>query len=147
MASNTLSQSLRAIWAQVHSPAGLPFPQTVAKLTALKVTRYHVDYVANNATSYVPNAQTGNVDVDVASIPSHGVPPRTGAEWNAEGLINATKRTQRGETNYQQFATECIDAGVTNYFAYLDGKRVVYMGGVGDFHVEWFPGHGTAKKD
>jgi len=45
-----------------------------------------------------------------------------------------------GESNYIIFSKEAIEAGVTNYFAYLEGKRVVYMSAFGDIHTEWFPG-------
>lgn len=112
---------------------------------ALGVTRYHIDYVASTATAYVPNAHSGAVDIDVAEIPSHYNPQYASAKWSDEGVVNAIGRVQKGEVTYAQFATQCIEAGVTNYFACLEGQRVVYFGARGDVHVEWFPGAGPRK--
>lgn len=145
MASSALSQSIQAVWHKVHSAQGLPFPQTVSALMALGVTRYHIDYVASTATAYVSNAETGAVEVDIADIPSYFQPQHASSKWNEEGVVDAIRRVQKGEVTYAQFATQCIEAGVTNYFAYLEGKRVVYFGALGDAHVEWFPGAGPRK--
>jgi uncharacterized protein YbcV (DUF1398 family) len=140
MASSALSQSIRAVWHKVHSAEGLPFPQTVSALMALGVSRYHIDYVARTATAYVFNTQTGATDIDVADIPSPFKPQHASAKWSEEGVVGAVGRVQKGEVTYAQFATQCIESGVTNYFAYLEGKRVIYFGALGDVHIEWFPG-------
>jgi uncharacterized protein YbcV (DUF1398 family) len=145
MASSPLSQSIRAVWHKVHSAEGLPFPQTVSALMALGVTRYHIDYVASTATAYVPNAETGALDIDIADIPSHFKPQHVSAKWTEEGVVGAIGRVQKGQVTYAQFATQCIESGVTNYFACLEGKRVVYFGALGDVHVEWFPGAAPRK--
>jgi len=139
MTTQSVSQSIHNVWAQVHSPAGLPFPQTVAQLLALGVTRYHINYLASTATAYITNPQTGVIDVDVADIPSHLPKSSIGtAAWNEEGVRTALRRVQGGKTSYPEFARECIEAGVTDYFACLEGKRVVYLGALGDLLVEWF---------
>jgi hypothetical protein len=131
-----LSQSIRAVWAKVNSTTGLPFPQTVGALLALGVTRYHIDYLSSTATAYHDSGA-----VDVAEIPSHLPSGVKTWGWDQPALRAAIKRVQGGETpTYAQFSRECIEAGATNYFACLAGKRVVYMSGLGDFHVEWFPG-------
>jgi uncharacterized protein YbcV (DUF1398 family) len=142
-ATSSLNQSLESIWAQVHSPAGLPFPQTVQSLMGLGVTRYHVDYHASTATAY-----TSAGEVSTSTIPSHVDVSTIKARvlWNGEAVVAAIRKTQRGETRYAEFSRECIEAGVTNYFAFLEGKRVVYLGAEGDFHVEWFPGTGPKDK-
>jgi uncharacterized protein YbcV (DUF1398 family) len=145
MASSALSQSIRAVWHKVHSAEGLPFPQAVSALMALGVTRYHIDYVASTATAYVPNAETGAVDIDIADIPSHFKLQHASAKWTEEGVVGAIGRVQKGQVTYAQFATQCIESGVTNYFACLEGKRVVYFGALGDVHVEWFPGAAPRK--
>lgn len=132
-------KAIHQVWADVHSPSGLPFPQTVARLLDLGVQRYHIDYVASTATAYIGHS------CDVAEIPSHSTPPAV-ASWDESMLIAAIKNAQAGKGNYVDFSTKAIEAGVTNYFAYLEGKKVVYMGGLGDVHTEWFPGSGPATK-
>jgi uncharacterized protein YbcV (DUF1398 family) len=134
-----IRKAIHQVWADVHSPAGLPFPQTVARLQGLGVQRYHIDYVASTATAYIGNS------CEVAGIPSHSTLPAL-STWDANKLIAAIRKAQAAEGNYIDFSTEAIEAGVTNYFAYLEGKRVVYMGAMGDIHTEWFPGSGPATK-
>jgi uncharacterized protein YbcV (DUF1398 family) len=137
----SLSQSIRAVWTQVHSSTSLDFPTTVSTLLALGVSRYHIDYAAKTATAYVPDAQTGKTDVDRADIPAINASP---GAWSKQGLVDAIRWVQSGSPDYSYtaFARKCVEAGVTEYHAYLQGQKVVYLGELGDVHVEWFPGAG-----
>jgi hypothetical protein len=45
---------------------------------------------------------------------------------------------------YEEFERRGIEVGVVEYHAYLEGKTVLYLGAMGDMHVEWFPGAGFA---
>jgi uncharacterized protein YbcV (DUF1398 family) len=137
----SLSQSIRAVWSQTHSSASLDFPTTVSRLLALGVSRYHIDYVTKTATAYVPNAQTGKTDIDRADIPSTNASP---GAWSEQGLVDAIRWVQSSppDYSYTAFARKCIEAGVTEYHAYLVGQKVVYLGELGDVHVERFPGAG-----
>jgi uncharacterized protein YbcV (DUF1398 family) len=133
----------------VHSSTNLSFPAVVSALLALGVFRYHVDYVASTATAYVSNAHTGTVDFDVAPIPSAAKLPRAGASWSKKDLVETIRWAQSGAEDYEyaKFARRAVEAGVTDYVAYLEGKRVIYLGGNGDMHVEWFPGAGPAEAE
>jgi uncharacterized protein YbcV (DUF1398 family) len=146
----SLSQELSIIWESVHSKTGLPFPQTVSRLMTLGVTRYHIDYVAATATSFVSSASSPSIIVDVAQLPAeHLAKPLTATAWNKEGLVAAIRKAQtmakEGKGDYPAFAAECVEAGVTDYVAFLDGKRVLYLGAKGDSHTEWFPGAGPSE--
>jgi uncharacterized protein YbcV (DUF1398 family) len=135
----SIRKAIHQVWADVHSPTSLQFPQTVSRLVALGVQRYHIDYVASTAIAYVGHS------CDVAEITSYKLPTET-TEWDGNKLIAAIRSAQAGEGGYFDFATRAIEAGVTNYFAYLEGKRVVYLGARGEMHTEWFPGSGPAVK-
>jgi uncharacterized protein YbcV (DUF1398 family) len=137
----SLSQSIRAVWTQTHSPASLDFPTTVSTLLSLGVSRYHIDYVAKTATAYVLDVQTGRTNVDRADIPPINASP---GAWRKQGLVDAIRWAQSGgpDYSYTAFAKRCVEAGVTEYHAYLEGQKVVYLGELGDMHVEWFPGAG-----
>lgn len=128
-----VSNEIRQVWQEVHSPNGLPFPQTVERLLRLGVERYHVDYTAKTITAYVGR------DVDVAQVGTlatiEGAP-----SWSPEKVKESIRKVQSGSISYTEFSKGIIDGGVTNYWAYLAGKRVMYMGRYGDFHVELFPG-------
>ena len=55
--------------------------------------------------------------------------------------VKATiKKIQAGEINYNTFSEEIIQAGCCFYIAYLSGRRVIYFGREGEFHIEHFPG-------
>lgn len=135
----TATTAVQQIFARVHSPEGLTFPQTVAALLDLGVTRYHVDYAASTATAYNIDSTTDtSFQIDVAHIPAPKVLSAT--SWNKAEVVEAIGSVQRGESTYEEFARRCVAAGVTGYLAYLTGKRVVYYGSQGERHVEWFPG-------
>ena len=51
-----------------------------------------------------------------------------------------------GKSDYLGFAKECVQAGVTDYVAFLEGKKVLYMGARGETHTEWFPGAGPGEE-
>lgn len=136
----TTASSIQAILNKVHSPAGFPFPQTVAAFLALGVTRYHVDYADGHVTSYRPAHGDQPAEVHRTEIPTIDVP--TNVQWNAGGVVDTIRRVQAGKINYLAFSRECVDSGVIGYFAFLTGKKVVYYSAEGDVHVEWFPGAG-----
>ncbi|ETI24511.1 hypothetical protein G647_03880 [Cladophialophora carrionii CBS 160.54] len=139
------------IFAQVHSPRGLRFPETVASLLALGVTRYHVDYTSSLITAYsASNTSSRPRTITTEQItfvgPTHSGPNidvNPNATWDPTGVKTAIKRIQTGESStYADFSSEITAAGVVGYFAFLEGKRVVYYGPEGEVHVEWFPGDG-----
>ena len=116
---------------------------------SLGVTRYRIDFVAATATAYVPDASNKMVLVDTSPIPSHDGSTILGAKWNADEIMKAIRKAQEGgpDYTYKGFTKTCVENGVTEYSAYLEGKRVVYCGALGDCHTEWFPGSGpTAQK-
>ncbi|EXJ70134.1 uncharacterized protein A1O5_07207 [Cladophialophora psammophila CBS 110553] len=147
--------TIQRVFAQVHSPTSLTFPETVASLLKLGVTRYHVDYIARTTTTYMPRPASNSasdstspstatstdqtpIATEQIAMPAPAVNADTA--WDAAGLARAIRRVQGRETVYAEFARECVDAGVAGYIACLAGKRVLYYGLNGDVHIEWFPG-------
>ncbi|KAF2267166.1 hypothetical protein CC78DRAFT_614330 [Lojkania enalia] len=118
---STFRTSLQQIWAQVHSPRGLYFPKTVATLLNLGISRYRIDYVTRTITTYTSLSNTTSTSpvFDVSAFPT--------------------------EHKYEFGANdEAVMVGVVEYVAFLDGKKVMYVGQLGEVHTEWFPG---AKPD
>lgn len=128
----SVSNGIHQVWRDVHSPDGLPFPKTVERLTQLGVERYHVDFIAQTVTAYTAR----NADVAAGTLERVEGPNA----WNVEKIKEAVRQVQGGLITYSEFSKGIIDGGVTNYWACLTGKRVIYMGRLGDFHIEWFPG-------
>ncbi|OAL45642.1 hypothetical protein IQ07DRAFT_591423 [Pyrenochaeta sp. DS3sAY3a] len=145
-----IRSALSSIWAAVHSPSGLPFPETVSQLVALGITRYRVDYIARNITAYQPaspgaalptsGSRTEGALFDTVAFPAEH--EYTLGSWNKDGVVAAIRRAQAGEGNYVGFSERIVGSGVVEYTVYIDGKKVVYVGSEGDVHTEWFPGAG-----
>jgi len=133
--ASSVSQSIRRVWHQVHTPESLPFPSTVAALSALGVSRYTIDYAVGTATSYLPNNT-----VDVAEIPKPEGLEDPVPVWDKLMVQEAIRDVQAGKLSYEQFARKMVRAGVVGYMCFIEGKKVVYVSGTGDLHAELFPG-------
>ena len=116
-------QVIDTIWAKVHSPTGLPFPETVAALLNLSVTRYHIDYIARTAMAYLGITCQGEKGVHVAPIP---LPERAPSDdFVQEGVKAAIEKVQKGESTYEESATDRLNAGVVGYMAFLEGQNAM----------------------
>lgn len=111
----------------------ITFPQVVGTLIGEGVESYHVDYVRSENTYYLPNGESHR-----EAVPHKF--PNPAKEFSADKVKATIKRVQAGEINYNTFSEEVIQAGCAFYIAYLSGKRVIYFGREGDFHIEYFPG-------
>lgn len=110
----------------------MTFPQIVGKLLAEDVESYHVDLIRSENRYYMQNGESY-----VETVPfSH---PQAGRTFSATQVMAAIKAIQTEKITYQEFLHEIIAAGTVYYIAYLTGKKVVYLGREGDFHIEPFP--------
>lgn len=116
----------------------MPFPQIVAKLIDAGVEYYHVDYVGRCKRFY-----DGDGTCVVTPIAFEGLPP-VGAELDINALRDDIRDSQQKGQHYRDFTVRAMLAGVQGYFAFLRGRRVVYLGRTGDLHTEWFPGTANA---
>ena len=111
---------------------GTPFPRIVQMLAADGVESYHVDLMRGENRYYDANGESL-----VEPVPlNHSRPAAT---FSAEAVKQAIKEVQTGTILYPEFLERIIKAGTSSYVAYLSGKRVIYSGRQGDFHVEHFP--------
>jgi uncharacterized protein YbcV (DUF1398 family) len=142
------SEALGKIYNAVFNPtSGIDtptFPAVVAALSELGVNRYRVDFIAQTVTSYV------GTEADVYSF-SAASNAGTVA-WSEDKVKKAIKKAQdkakEGRSDYAEFEKEAIAGGVSDYTTYIDGKKVVYSGVLGNLHVEAFPGpQPSAKPD
>jgi hypothetical protein len=51
-------------------------------------------------------------------------------------LVAAIRAAQADEIRYPEFLKRAVAAGTAAYWAFLTGKRVIYFGRNGEFHVE-----------
>lgn len=112
--------------------ATMTFPQVVQTLLAEGFEAYHVDLVRNENRYYMPN---GESHVEIVAE-KHAAPA---ADFSAAMVEKAIRSIQAGQINYREFIRQILEAGTVAYAVYLDGKRAIYFGRKGEFHVEHFP--------
>lgn len=110
------------------------FPEVVGALQAAGVEYYHVDYIGRRKSCYDAEGS-----VAVTPLTYEGL-PAVAEKFDALALKAAILDSQRNGQNYRDFSRRAMQAGVQGYFAFLRGRRVVYLGRQGDTHTEWFPG-------
>jgi uncharacterized protein YbcV (DUF1398 family) len=113
--------------------ADVPFPQVVQRLVAAGVRTYRNDLIAL-ATDYYGGGsahETGVLPLTES--------PVVGEEFAEPVVAAAVHAIQRGEIGYAEFLRRIMRAGCASYCAYLAGRRVIYFGRNGAFHIEDFP--------
>ena len=112
----------------------ISFPEVVGALLRAGVEYYHVDYVGLRQSYY---GATGAVVVTPLNY--EGL-PHVASDFAADRLRANILDSQRHGQKFRDFTRRAMEDGVQGYFAFLRGKRVVYVGRQGDLHTEWFPG-------
>lgn len=120
--------------AKVTLTGSMPFPEIVGKLLANGVEYYHVDYALGSFSFYSAMGAVVTSPLlfeDLSPISEH---------FDAAALKAAILDSQQHGQTFRAFCERAVKAGVQGYFAFLRGKRVIYLGRQGDQHTEWFPG-------
>jgi uncharacterized protein YbcV (DUF1398 family) len=60
-------------------------------------------------------------------------------EFSSTGLTAAIRGAQTDQIRYPEFMRRSAAAGVIAYWAFLTGRKVIYFGRKGEFHLEEFP--------
>jgi uncharacterized protein YbcV (DUF1398 family) len=111
----------------------MTFPQVVGKLLEIGVESYFVDFTAGRKTYYTRDGETHTESMIVKLDP-------VAADFSSADLITAIRGAQADTVRYPEFVKRTTAAGVSGYWAFLTGKKVVYFGRKGEEHTEWFPG-------
>ena len=111
----------------------MKFPQVVATLAAEGVESYRVDLVRSEKIFYSPCGQVHSESFACESAP---IAP----DFSGSAVVAAILASQAGEIGYPEFLGRIRAAGVTGYVVYIAGRRAIYTGRTGEFHVEEFPG-------
>jgi len=110
----------------------LTFAEIIGRLCEIGVERYHADYSRQEITYYFPNGES--------LVVSTAHPPHpTGVTFSAGDVEAAVRQSQRNEHTYLEFIRKTMSAGCVGYFVQITGRRVIYFGRQGDFHIEYFP--------
>jgi len=110
----------------------LTFPEVVRMLLEAGVESYFADLVRAEDRFYMPNGET---HTEKMSLPVMKVAD----EFSPPGIVAAIRGAQADEIRYPEFLKRAMAAGVAAYWTFLAGKKVIYFGRKGEFHVEEFP--------
>lgn len=110
----------------------MTFPQVVKELLAVGVQSYLVDFASRQKIHYLSDGTT-------CSVPLILDPGPIAAEFSSPDLVAAIRAAQADTLRYPEFVKRSTAAGVIGYWAFLTGKRVIYLGREGEQHIEEFP--------
>jgi uncharacterized protein YbcV (DUF1398 family) len=111
----------------------LRFPQVVEKLAAIGVEAYHADLYRYEKTYYMPSGES-HVQ-DESQFDSRQVAHR----FDRDSVRWAILQVQQAKIGYIAFMEQIAASGVAQYWVYLQGKKVDYVGRRGEMWTEWFP--------
>jgi uncharacterized protein YbcV (DUF1398 family) len=111
----------------------LPFPDVVRRLTEAGVESYYADLIQLQKTYYAPNGE-----VCLSRLETEPLGP-VGEQFDSAKVQEALKAIQRGIITYVEFLRWLVAAGTFAYTVHIRGRRALYLGRAGDFHVENFP--------
>ena len=112
----------------------ITFPEAVARLAQAGVERYCADLVKLEKFYYSADGQSAVVTMPLAGAPA------IAQDWSLNNVRAALRDIQKGEIQYPEFLKRIMSAGVVYYDVFINGRKVIYTGRNGDFHVENFPG-------
>jgi uncharacterized protein YbcV (DUF1398 family) len=110
----------------------MPFPQVVKGLLEVGVESYLVDFATKQKTHYLADGTTHTVPMILE-------PGQIAENFNGADLVAAIRGAQADTVRYPEFVKRSTAAGVIGYWAFLTGKRVIYLGRKGEQHIEEFP--------
>lgn len=110
----------------------ITFGEVVKNLLAIGVESYDADLVRMEKTYYMPNGETHLEGLDYKG-------PHIAQDFSEPGVVAALKAIQKQEINYVEFLNRILKAGTTRYIVFLAGRKAIYYGRRGDFHIENFP--------
>jgi uncharacterized protein YbcV (DUF1398 family) len=135
MMNSTTRTLLHSIWNAIYTPPYLNFAEALSELLGLGVVRYRVDYVAGTVTSY-----TSSFQAETCAIPKDIVECLVVGLWDGDraiGLIKAAQEASKvNKGDAKEFSQMLVKAGVTDYTCYIEGRKVVYSGQLGESYSE-----------
>ncbi|MDP3920355.1 MAG: DUF1398 family protein [Candidatus Omnitrophota bacterium] len=111
----------------------ITFPETVKRLAETGVERYCADLVRLEKFYYAPTGQN-----DTVAMPLEN-PPTIAMTFSQKTVQEAIRASQKGQIDYAEFLRRIMKAGVVYYDIFIQGRKAIYTGRNGDFHVENFP--------
>jgi uncharacterized protein YbcV (DUF1398 family) len=116
-----------------QSEAGnLTFSQVITALAGAGVESYRADLITAQDTFYLPDGRTHAEPMTVPAV-------LIAEEFSAADVQAAIRAAQADTIRYPEFLKRAMAAGAAAYQVFITGRKVIYFGRKGDFHIELFP--------
>ena len=109
------------------------FPETIERLRASGVQRYHTDLVSLRKSYYGTDDTAADVALPLTD------PPVIADTFSSEAVNGALREIQQGAILYPEFLRRIMAGGTVAYTVCLDSRKTLYVGRHGDHLVEPFP--------
>lgn len=109
------------------------FPEVVERLSTEGVEWYSANLLSATSTHY-----SSDGDSHSSEWPEDDR-TEVSASFVAGAVESAIRASQRGEIKYPEFLRRIAKAGVVYYTVHLQGRKALYFGRHGEFHLEPFP--------
>src|ERR1700719_2760905 len=106
-----------------------PFPEVVRMLGQTGVRSYYADLIRLEKIYY------GEDDTYSHSL-SLGEAPPVADQFDEACIKVSIGAVQHGEIGYAEFLRQIIQAGCSTYMVFLQGRKAIYFGQDGAFHIE-----------
>ena len=110
----------------------LIFPEVVRRLLEVGVESYFCDLAMGGETFYLSDGKPYQEKMILPLSP-------IAEDFSSSDVIAAIRGAQADTIRYPEFIKRSAAAGVIAYWAFLTGRKVIYFGRKGEFHVEDFP--------
>jgi uncharacterized protein YbcV (DUF1398 family) len=110
----------------------ITFPEVVKKLSSVGIERYMVDLVGKQKLSYGSEGEFYKTALELDT-------PQVAQNFDEAMVKNAITAIQQGKINYVTFLFHIMEAGCCHYEVFIKGKKAIYFGRDGSFHIENFP--------
>ncbi len=111
----------------------IAFPEYVRRLDAVNVERYCANLVRLDKIYYSSNGQVHTEHMPLKN------PPVIAESFMHDQVKAAISQAQQRKIDYPEFLRRIMSAGVVYYDVFVKGRKTIYTGRNGDFHVENFP--------
>lgn len=108
------------------------FPETVKQMMATGVERYRADLVQWEKCHYSPEGESHVEKIRVLDAPA------LADDFSQAEVTAAIAAIQQRRIDYSEFLRRIVSAGTAEYSVYLAGRKAIYIGRNGEFHIEHF---------
>jgi uncharacterized protein YbcV (DUF1398 family) len=127
MNTRTIGECMKLSFANTH------FPEVVKKLAGAGVCSYTADLVSLAKTYYGADREVHSEVMPLSGVPS------IAEAFDGAAISTAIRSIQQRQLGYADFLRQIMEAGCSQYQVFIGGRKAIYFGRNGDFHIEAFP--------